>query len=146
MLIFITRVINPGRAVKSDQSPRACSIQLPLVGDRHIIPARKRVGDPRRAHRVQSVAFRAQHGGSQRLVLGLLDAVSKLSVILDGYPAVFVENVREAFAFVREQGDGRVDVLGHVHDDEESGFGVDGAKVAVMAVLFAASVASAAVD
>ena len=132
--------------MKSHQSPRTCSIQLPLVSDRHIIPAGKCIRDPRRAHRVQPVAIRAQDGRAQRLVFGLLDALSELSVILDGYPAVFVEDVCEAFAFVREERDGRVDVFGHVHHDEESVLGVDGAEVAVVAVLLAASVASTAVD
>ena len=132
--------------MKSHQSSRARSIQLPLVSNRHIVSTWERIRDPRRAHRVQSVTFRAQDGRAQRLVFGLLDALSELSMVLDGDPAVFVEDVCEAFALVREERDSRVDVLGHVHDDEESVFGVDGTKVAVMAVLLAASVASTAVD
>lgn len=94
MLIFVACVINPGLAVKSYQTPRAWSVQFPLVGNRHVIPAGKRIGNPRSAHRIHYIAFWAQDGRAQRLMVGLLNALSEPSMVLDRDPALFVEDVR----------------------------------------------------
>ena len=144
--IVVAHVIDPGLAVKSDQTPCACSVQLPLVRHRHVVPARKRIGNPGRAHRIEDVALRAQDGRAQRPVLGLLNAPSQLSMIRNGDPALLVENACQTVTLVREEGDGGEDILGHVHDDEESVLGIYGTKVPVMPVLPVTSIAFSTVD
>ena len=76
-------------------------------------------------------------------MLRLLRARVELSVILDGDPVPSLVRVsaRQPLALVREEGDGRVDRLGHVDDDAHAVFRVDGAEVAVVSVFSAASAA-----
>ena len=132
--------------MKPHQPPRARPVQLPLIRHGHIIPARKRIRDPSRAHRIQNVALGAQDGRAQRLVFRLLDALADMSMVFYGNPALPVEDAREPFALVREEGDGAVDVRGHVDDDEEAVLGINGAEVAVVPVLPVAAIAFRAVD
>ena len=67
-------------------------------------------------------------------------------MILHRHPALLFVNACQTFTLVGEQGDSRVDVLGHVDDDEDSVLGIDGTKVAVMPVLSVPSIAFSTVD
>ena len=123
---------------------RARRVQPTLIRHRDRIPNRHRIRQPRRADRVQNLRLRVHGRRAQRRVARLLAAPVRVPVVPHGNPVLLLGDVGEALFVVRVERDGVVGDLAQADDDEVPVLRVDGAEVAVGAVLAVASVVDAA--